>query len=195
MTKLDRLASKYAPSYAEGGRAHGREEETDDEDSEQTIYKALGGPVVPPVQGAPPPAAPGQAPMPGQPSPTPPVAAAPIQAGQAPPSDILQHLSNAIQGTPSAAPVLKAHALALLRANLNAAHAIHTLTGDPTAYGHYQTGARALSQALGGNSDSVTAQMIAQQDGGNANTGGVNPQALAPAAIMAASQAVHSSKS
>lgn len=102
------------------------------------------------------------------------------------PSTMADHLSSAISSaSPETSPILKAHALALLRANLNAAHAIHTLTGDPSAYGHYQQGARALSQALGGNNDSITAQMIAQQ-----GTGDMNPMALAPAAITAANLAV-----
>lgn len=155
MKSLNKLCSQYA----RGGKVAPTEDHT------ESIFKALGGP----VEGE---------------QVTPPAAPQTLSTG-ALPSSIIDHLSAAMQTNPEASPVLKAHALALLRANLNAAHAIHTLTGDPSAYGHYQNGARALSQALGGNSDSVTAQMIAQE-----GTGDMNPMALAPAAITAANLAV-----
>lgn len=166
MKTLNSLVSKYS----EGGRARREEEEEEDtdDDSAETIYKALGGPVQ------------------GEEEVTPPAAPHTVDISAGVPNSMADHLSSAISAAgPDASPILKAHALALLRANLNAAHAIHTLTGDPSAYGHYQQGARALSQALGGNNDSITAQMIAQQ-----GTGDMNPMALAPAAITAANLAV-----
>lgn len=102
--------------------------------------------------------------------------------------DIMDSIVNTMKQKPETAPILKAHALALLRANLNAAHAIHTLTGDPSAYGHYTQGSRVLSQALGGNSDSITAQMVAQEMGQSGQGGAA--MSTAQGAVQAANQAV-----
>lgn len=112
----------------------------------------------------------------------------PSQIGE---GSVLHSLVDTMQKNPQTAPILQAHALALLRANLSAAHAIHSLTGDPSAYGHFQNGARLLSSVLGGNSDAVTALMIGHQFGDS----NMNPLAIAPAAIGAAKQAVPGSAS
>jgi hypothetical protein len=105
----------------------------------------------------------------------------PSQVGQ---GTIIDHLVDAMQNNPEATPVLQAHALALLRANLAAAHAIHTLTGDPTAFGHYSNGMRVLNQALGGSDAGITEQMIAQGIGGDEG------RAIAPVATDIANLAV-----
>ena len=96
----------------------------------------------------------------------------------------------AMSQDPTTHPVLQAHALALLRANLNAAHALNTLTGYGTGIPAHSglSMMRALNQALGGGDQGMTFQMLADQ---LANEGDANKiQEIAPAAMQAADFAV-----
>lgn len=111
-----------------------------------------------------------------------------------PPTDIVAHLAKVMQDHPETQPVLQAHAIALLRANLAAAQAIHGAIGDPSGYGHYAQAASTLAGALGsgasGQSDAATQQMMANV----LESSGSLPQAIGPAALQAARQAVPTQK-
>lgn len=103
---------------------------------------------------------------------------------------VYDQLMSHMAANPSSHPVLQAHALALLRANLNAAHALNSLTGygEGIPQGSGLTMMRALNQALGGGHQGMTFQMLADQ---LANSGDANKiQEIAPAAMQAAAFAV-----
>lgn len=78
-----------------------------------------------------------------------------------------QHISGSLIPTmlkaaannPESAQVLHAHALALLQANLNAAHALHTSTGESGPYRQYM----ALANALGGGQQAMAVAPMARQ--------------------------------
>ena len=107
-----------------------------------------------------------------------------------PPTDIVTHIAKVMEEHPETRAVLQAHAIALLRANLAAAHAINGAIGDPSGYGHYAHAASTLAGALGsgvsGQDDAATQQMMAAALEGS----GSSPQAIGPAALQAARQAV-----
>jgi hypothetical protein len=121
---------------------------------------------------------------------TPPGFASGGSTSQNQPTDIVAHLAQTMQNHPETQPVLQAHAIALLRANLAAAQAIHSATGDPSGFGHFASSASTLAGALGsgssGQNDAATQALIAQTLQGS----GSMPQAVGPAAMQAARQAV-----
>lgn len=106
------------------------------------------------------------------------------------PPDLLAHITQVMTEHPETQPVLQAHAIALLRAHLAAAHALNGAIGDPSGYGHYANAASTLAGALGsgvsGQGDAATQQMMAAALEGS----GSSPQAIGPAALQAARQAV-----
>jgi hypothetical protein len=88
---------------------------------------------------------------------------------------LIHSLLSAASTQPDQAQVLHAHALALLQANLNAAHALHTSTGESGPYRQYM----ALANALGGGQSAMAIAPLARQaanmavpQGGGGNPGG-----------------------
>lgn len=103
--------------------------------------------------------------------------------------DIFDQVVGGLQQNPNH-PVLKAHALALLRANLNAAHALNSLSGygEGIPQGSGLAMMRALNNAMGGGNQGMTYQMIADEMASHGDANQI--QEIAPMALQAAQFAV-----